>query len=131
MTPTGDVPYVTVVVRVPVARIRRLRTRFGARFLARCFTESEQTHALRRRHADRALAARWAARSAVRVALRELGDRAVVDRDDAVIVHDARGAPALRLGGALIGRLSVAGLSLAHDGDDAIAALLVGGGAGA
>lgn len=131
MTPTGDVPYLTVVVRVPVARIRRLRTRFGARFLTRCFTAAEQTHARRPRKADRALAARWAARCAVRVALRELGCPRVVDPDDAAIVHDARGAPALRLGGALTGRLSVAGLSLAHDGDEAVAALLVVGGAGA
>ena len=127
MTPTGDIPYVTVVVTVPVARIRRLRTRFGARFLARCFTRSEQTSAVCRRNADRALAALWAARCAVRVALRELGHASVFDPDDAAVGHDRHGAPVLCVGGALIGRLPVAGLSLAHDGDDAVAALLVVG----
>jgi holo-[acyl-carrier-protein] synthase len=125
MTPTGEHSYVTVIVRVPVARIRRLRTRFGSRFLSRCFTASERAVCLRRRRPDPALAARWAARVAVRIALRELGCAAPVLPEEATVEHDARGAPVLRMRGTLARSLSPPALSLTHDGDDAVAALVV------
>jgi hypothetical protein len=64
-------------------------------------------------------------RAAVRVALRELGHEKLVVPTEAAVEHDTRGAPVLRIRGALVSSLPPVMLSLAHDGDDAVAALVV------
>jgi holo-[acyl-carrier-protein] synthase len=125
MTPTGEHRYVTVVARVPVARIVHLRQRFADRFLGRCFSASERVYCLRRRRPDTSLAARWAARVAVRCALRAFDRDAPVRPGEASVEPDARGAPKLRLLGPLADGLPAAALSLAHDGGEAVAALVV------
>jgi holo-[acyl-carrier protein] synthase len=49
---------------VEIERIRRMREKFGERFLTKVFTDREIEYALRRRRPDESLAARFAAKEA-------------------------------------------------------------------
>lgn len=106
---------------VKVIRIEEAIARFGTRFLKRCFTAAERE----RCGADAMrLAARFAAKEAVGKAL-GVGLRGL-SWQDIEIITDAAGRPAVRLQGraAEVARAAGIGrceLSLAHDGDYAIA----------
>ena len=116
---------VTVVARVPIDRVHSLRVRFGRRFLERCFSAAELAHCLRRQRPDAGLAARLAARVALRAALASAGVAVPVYPADAEVIGTDLGAPALRLRGRLAAVAPAARLSLAHDGNLAVAAVLL------
>jgi holo-[acyl-carrier protein] synthase len=106
------------VVLLEVARVERLRDRFGRRFLDRIFTPEERRGCEGSRNEGERLACRLAAKLAARRVLprrppswRALGVRT-----------DAGGAPTLE-GEALEGRRML--LSLSHDGGLAAAAVVM------
>ncbi len=85
---------------VEIARIERTLSRFGERFVARCFTPQERTRALRRVAAARpaTFAKRFAAKEACAKALGTGISRGVFWRDMGV-VNKTSGAPGLVLTG--------------------------------
>jgi len=97
---------------VPVARIAALMAAAGTRFVQRWFTQAEISYCLAKAEPSRHLAARFAAKEAVVKALPPwdgpLPWRSVE------IVNDARGAPTVRLTGALAEAAARAGVG---DGD--------------
>jgi len=111
---------------IEIARVERMLTRYGDRFLERVFTPAEILYC-RARPAE--LAARFAAKEAVAKAL-GVGMRMIV-RDginwqDAEIIGDARGKPLIRLYGRAAKRAGELGLtewavSLSHTREHAIA----------
>ena len=116
----------TGVDLIEIARVERILTRYGNRFLERVFTPAEILYC-RARPAE--LAARFAAKEAVSKAL-GVGVR-MMARDginwrEAEIVGDARGKPLVRLHGHAAERAAELGLSewavsLSHAQDHAIA----------
>jgi holo-[acyl-carrier protein] synthase len=116
----------TGVDLVELARVERLLSRYGDRFLARVFTPAEILYC-RGRTAE--LAARFAAKEAVSKAL-GVGVR-MIARDgihwqDVEVVGDPRGKPLVRLYGRAAQRANELGLtewaiSLSHSREHAIA----------
>ncbi len=114
---------------VEVARVARLLEQASAgRFLARCFTPSEQAYC--DAHGDRATryAARFAAKEAV---MKALGAPAGIRWTD-IEVERAEGAPAVRLWGAAERaardrRVGAIHLTLTHDGGIAAATAVLEG----
>ncbi|RLC69711.1 MAG: holo-[acyl-carrier-protein] synthase [Chloroflexi bacterium] len=116
----------TGVDLIEIARVERILTRYGDRFLERVFTPAEIAYC-RARPAE--LAARFAAKEAVSKAL-GVGVR-MMARDgikwrEAEIVGDARGKPLVRLHGRAAERAAELGLSewavsLSHTREHAIA----------
>lgn len=112
---------------VEIARIRRsLDGPTGARFLARCFTESERTYCEAKRDRATHYAARFAAKEA---ASKALGVPAGIRFLDVEVARDG-GGPALRFHGVAAGaaaRLAVgaAHLALTHDGGIAAATVVL------
>jgi holo-[acyl-carrier protein] synthase len=111
---------------VEVARVERVLTRHGARFLARVFTPSEILYC-RARLPE--LAVRFAAKEAVSKAL-GVGMRMMapdgIGWRDVEIIGDTRGKPLIRLAGRAAERAKVLGLtewaiSLSHTREHAIA----------
>lgn len=103
---------------VPIERIEAMRDRWGHRFAARWFTETERSYCEPRRHA----AQHYAARLAAKLAFRRLAGP--VRLAEVEVVRDAAGAPSL----ALPERFQNRGrfhLSLSHDAGVAVA-LVVG-----
>ena len=111
---------------IEIARVERLLSRYGDRFLARVFTPAEILYC-RGRTAE--LAARFAAKEAVSTAL-GVGVR-MIARDgihwqDVEVVGDPRGKPLVRLYGRAAERAGELGLaewaiSLSHSREHAIA----------
>lgn len=93
---------------VPVARISALMQTAGLRFVQRWFTPAEIRYCLAKAEPSRHLAARFAAKEAVVKALPPwdgpLPWRCIE------IVNDARGAPTVRLSGALAEAVARAGV---------------------
>ncbi|KXV27063.1 4'-phosphopantetheinyl transferase [Gluconobacter japonicus] len=83
-----------------ISRIERSIDRFGARFLARVFTEAERAHAERLSGAARmgSYAKRWAAKEACVKAL-GTGVADGVQLQDIGVLNDDKGAPRLVLSG--------------------------------
>jgi len=116
----------TGVDLIEIARVERMLSRYGDRFLARVFTPAEILYC-RGRTAE--LAARFAAKEAVSKAL-GVGLR-MIARDgihwqDVEIVGDPRGKPLVRLYGRAAQRANELGLaewaiSLSHSREHAIA----------
>ena len=90
-----------------IRRIERAIGRFGDRFLARVFTETERARALRRTEALRAptFAKRFAAKEAAAKAL-GTGFRAGVFHSDLGVANLPSGQPTLRLSGGAALRLA-------------------------
>lgn len=109
------------VAQVQIARVEALRERHGERFASRWFTEEERAYCEPRRHCAQHLAARLAAKFAVR---RLIGPSRLGEIE---VIRDAAGAPSLRLHGRAAARASGRRLhlSLTHDGGTAVA-LVVG-----
>ncbi len=111
---------------IEIARVERMLTRYGDRFLERVFTPAEILYC-RARPAE--LAARFAAKEAVAKAL-GVGMRMIardgINWQDAEIIGDARGKPLVRLYGRAAERAGQLGLtewavSLSHTRKHAIA----------
>ncbi len=111
---------------IEIARVERMLTRYGDRFLERVFTPAEILYC-RARPAE--LAARFAAKEAVAKAL-GVGMRMIardgINWQDAEIIGDARGKPLIRLHGRAAERAGQLGLtewavSLSHTREHAIA----------
>ena len=112
-----------------IARIQKAVDRFGARFLDRVFTGSEQAYCLRRRRSAESLAARFAAKEAAAKAL-GTGISRGVNWLEIEVVREPGGRPCLRFHGRaaqFAGRLGVAhaALSLTHTGDLAMASVVL------
>jgi holo-[acyl-carrier protein] synthase len=84
---------------VEVARIASAIERHGEPFLTKIFTSGERAYCESRKHAAMHYAARFAAKEAVSKALGTgIGGNAGLH--DLEVIHDANGAPKLRLSGA-------------------------------
>ena len=113
-----------------VDRIARLRSRHGDRFLQTCFSDEEIVYCLAAARPEVHLAGRWAAKRALRSALRGFDWRAS-DREISVAA-DEDGAPRFHLPPGLVqglppdltGRLR---LSLSHTARTAVAVVILGG----
>jgi holo-[acyl-carrier protein] synthase len=95
-----------------VPRLRRLHERFGDRLLERLFTPAEVDYARRKRDGIPNLAARFAAKTAARRALRPLV-AAPIPFSDLEIVRRTTGEPTLELRGRTAARLARAPLHIA------------------
>ncbi len=84
---------------VEVARIASAIERHGEPFLTKIFTPAEREYCESRKHAAMHYAARFAAKEAVSKAL-GTGIGANAGLHDMEVVHDANGAPKIRLSGA-------------------------------
>ena len=111
---------------IEIARIERILTRYGDRFLERVFTPAEILYCQARLPE---LAARFAAKEAISKAL-GVGMRMIaregINWQDAEIVGDMRGKPLVRLHGRAAERADELGLtewavSLSHTNNHAIA----------
>lgn len=118
-----------------ISRIERSIDRFGARFLARVFTEAERAHAERLTGAARmgSYAKRWAAKEACVKAL-GTGVAEGVQLQDIGVLNDDKGAPKLVLSGgarSVLERLTPEGcradvlVSLTDDPPFALAQVLI------
>lgn len=118
-----------------ISRIERSIDRFGARFLARVFTEAERAHAERLSGVARmgSYAKRWAAKEACVKAL-GTGVAEGVQLQDIGVLNDDKGAPRLVLSGgarAVLERLTPEGcradvlVSLTDDPPFALAQVLI------
>ena len=106
---------------VEIARIERVLTDFGERFLNRCYTETERE---RYRNRPNELAARFAAKEAISKAL-GTGIRGIRWRD-MEIIGNRRGKPIVVLHGSSAARAELLGItdfdiSLTHSRTDAMA----------
>jgi holo-[acyl-carrier protein] synthase len=111
-----------------VARIARMRSDHGQRFLDRCFTPAEQHYCLSHRDADTRFAGRFAAKEAVLKAL-GTGWRGQIAWTDMEILNDNAGKPCLRLCEEcqrIAGALGITRwhLSITHAGGSAIASAI-------
>ncbi len=127
-SPTAPQPRVGIDL-VRISRIEESLQRFGDRFVRRLFHEDEILYAMAAPAARRAeyLAARFAAKEATIKALRvahhgiswrDIEVRRSTDGDCALVLHGAAEKAAHEAG------LSVASLSLTHEGDYAAAVVL-------
>ncbi len=107
-----------------IARFRRIFARFGPRFLDKIYTPGEQAYCLRKRDPIPSLAARFAAKEAC---FKALGGSRRPHWRDMEVRNDENGRPGLFL----LGRMAemhgspVTSLSLTHDGDYAMATVLL------
>ncbi len=111
--------------RIAIARMERALARFGARLLARVFTEAEVREALARQPMARRLALCFAAKEAAAKAL-GTGFREGVAPRMIETVHEPSGKPVLRLHGAALAHAKRLGVrevlvSLTDDGGVAMA----------
>lgn len=115
---------------VQISRIREIANRRGERFYQRFFSRHELSYSFSRSQPFVHLAARFAAKEAAIKALSAAGLRGAL-ASQIEVVNDAGGVPRLRLSRQLRQRLSASAtgvgemlVSLSHDGDYAIAAVL-------
>jgi holo-[acyl-carrier protein] synthase len=116
---------------VEIARVRRLRERWGERFLARVFTREERAYAERRRDPAEHLAARFAAKEATLKAL-GTGLSMGVRWREMEVRRAPGGPPTLALSGRTAALGAARGIrrlhvSLTHDAGVALAQVLAEG----
>ncbi len=112
-----------------IERVRKAVDRFGARFLDRVYTESEQTYCMRKRNSAESLAARFAAKEAGAKAL-GTGISHGVSWLEIEVVREPGGRPNLCFHGRaaqIAAQLGVtrAALSLTHTGSLAMASVVL------
>ena len=78
---------------VEVSRIRRLREKYGQRFLKRVYTKGEIAYCESKEHPEVHLAGRFAAKEAIAKALYQGGRDTVIPFSDIEILNDAGGRP--------------------------------------
>lgn len=88
-----------------IRRIERSLERFGARFVQRCFTETEQLRSERRPNRAASYARRWAAKEACAKAL-GTGFRRGVFHIDMGVVNMRGGKPTMALSNGALARLA-------------------------
>lgn len=98
---------------VHIPRIERVLHRWGERFTHRVFTVGERMRCLRRPRPAAAFALYFAAKEAFSKAI-GLGMRQGVRWADIEVIHDRRGKPGLRLGGASASHCRREGVVFAH-----------------
>jgi holo-[acyl-carrier protein] synthase len=114
---------------VEIRRIEQAANRFGARFLNRVYTLSEQAYCMRKRSFAESLAARFAAKEAAAKAL-GTGINMGVNWLEIEVVREPGGRPGVRFHGraaqiaSQLGVLNSA-LSLTHTGELAMASVLL------
>jgi holo-[acyl-carrier protein] synthase len=114
-----------------IARLARLRQRYGARFLDRVFTPAEQEHCGTGAACDERFAARFAAKEAFLKAL-GTGFAQGMSLRDVEIVSEPSGRPVLRITGAAARLLQQRGgtgvhVSLSHEREYALAFVVLEG----
>ncbi len=116
---------------VKTARVQAIVKRWGERFLNRVFTPSETAYSLNRRQPHIPLSARFAVKEATLKAL-GIGVQMGIRWREIETVHDPLGKPMIRLSGkvqkiAQDKQVSDIFASLSHDGDYAIAQVILTG----
>jgi len=82
---------------VEVSRIRRLREKYGARFLKRVFTRGETAYCESKEHPEIHFAGRFAAKEAIAKAVYQSGYDKIIPFSDIEILNDAEGRPQVSL----------------------------------
>ena len=113
---------------VRISRVREIAERRGERFLGRYFTKDEVEYSRRKSDPYPHLAARFAAKEAAFKAFSAAGVHGLPLSSFEVVVGD-RGVPAIRDSGRAPRRFASDNIavSLSHDGDLAIAAVVLSG----
>ena len=116
---------------VEVSRIEGLLSRFGERFLARVFTESEERYASRSVKRAERLAGRFAVKEAVLKALGTGKSQGILWRDVETL-PGLMGRPSVQLHGAARGWMDRMGgrgihVTISHDGGRAVAFVIIEG----
>ncbi len=113
---------------VKISRIEQAVLSWGDRFLGRVFTESERDYCFKKARPYSSLAARFAAKEAF---VKALSVEVPVSFKEIETINDKNGAPVLRLHGRVAEILKefcpngVVHLSLSHDGDYAVAFVVI------
>ena len=116
---------------VSISRFRQTVERQGDSFLQKIFSKQERSYCKKKQDPIPHYAVRFGAKEAYSKAL-GLGLGRVGEVQELAVVHDALGAPALELCGRAKKVFTDKGgekifLSLAHDGDSAIASVIIWG----
>jgi holo-[acyl-carrier protein] synthase len=114
---------------ISISRVARLLEKHGERFLGKIFTARERTEGAKRISSAPFYAARFAAREAFYKALGTGWGRGLPLKEVSVVTDD-KGRPSLELGERVRRELEDMGidgchLSLTHDGDSAIAVVIL------
>lgn len=99
---------------VDIGRIDAMLARFGARAVARLFTDDEHAWCVRQAKPAASYAARFAAKEAAYKALSGSDDARAIGWRDVEVVRGPDGAPSLRLHGAAAARAAALGASRLH-----------------
>ncbi len=82
---------------VEVSRIKRLRERYGIRFLQKVFTRGETAYCESKTNPEVHFAGRFAAKEAIAKAVYQSGYNKVIPLSDIEILNDAEGRPQVSL----------------------------------
>ncbi len=111
---------------IEIKRVKKVKERWGKRFLERVYTPKELEYCLKKRYPETSLAGRFAAKEAVMKAL-GTGLSSGVSWKDIEIVNDRKGKPEVFLYGKtkeLLGKKKVL-ISISHTKEDAIAQAII------
>jgi len=111
---------------IEIKRVKKVKERWGKRFLERVYTPKELEYCFRKRYPETSLAGRFAAKEAVMKAL-GTGLSLGVSWKDIEIVNDRKGKPEVFLYGKtkkLLGKKKVL-ISISHTKEDAIAQAII------
>ena len=111
---------------IEIKRVKKVKERWGKRFLERVYTPKELEYCLKKRFPENSLAGRFAAKEAVMKAL-STGLSSGVSWKDIEILNDKKGKPEVLLYGKtkkLLGKKKVL-ISISHTKEDAIAQAVI------
>ena len=111
---------------IEIKRVKKVKERWGKRFLERVYTPKELEYCLKKRYPENSLAGRFAAKEAVMKAL-GTGLSLGVSWKDIEIINDGRGKPEVFLYGKtrkILGKRKVL-ISISHTKEDAIAQAII------
>jgi len=111
---------------IEIKRVKKVKERWGKRFLERVYTPKELEYCLRKKYPEGSLAGRFAAKEAVMKAL-GTGLSSGVSWKDIEIINNGKGKPEVFLYGKtrkLLGKKRVL-ISISHTKEDAIAQAMI------
>jgi len=111
---------------IEIKRVKKVKERWGKRFLERVYTPKELEYCLKKRYPENSLAGRFAAKEAVMKAL-GTGLSSGVSWREIEILNDKKGKPEILLYGKtkkLLGKKKVL-ISISHTKEDAIAQAVI------
>jgi holo-[acyl-carrier protein] synthase len=111
---------------IEIKRVKKVKERWGKRFLERVYTPKELEYCLKKRYPENSLAGRFAAKEAVMKAL-GTGLSSGVSWREIEILNDKKGKPEVALYGKtkkILGKRKVL-ISISHTKEDAIAQAVI------